>query len=218
MVAALHERGVARRADHARRRRRARLDARARSLRMPAFAVDAVDTTAAGDVFNGALAVALIEGRDVIGAARFASAAAAISVTRPGARDSAPSRAEIDAWLRGTPASGGGLVTRPSPHSRAHLPCCPCLRVRSPRRRRRASCLAAACGTSPAPPAGQGDAASKAAARRAGDEVAGQRVLRHDGRGRQGAPGGERRRLHADRQRHPQRERPRRSRWRWSSR
>ena len=69
------------------------------SLRIPAFAVDAVDTTAAGDVFNGALAVALIEGRAVAEAARFASAAAAISVTRPGARTSAPHRAEIDAWL-----------------------------------------------------------------------------------------------------------------------
>jgi ribokinase len=69
------------------------------AIRQPGFAVDTVDTTAAGDVFNGALAVALIEGRDVIGAARFASAAAALSVTRPGARDSAPSRAEIDAFL-----------------------------------------------------------------------------------------------------------------------
>jgi ribokinase len=66
---------------------------------LPAFAVDAVDTTAAGDVFNGALAVALIEGRPLIEAARFGSAAAAISVTRPGARESAPRRAEIDAWL-----------------------------------------------------------------------------------------------------------------------
>jgi len=69
------------------------------SLRIPAFAVDAVDTTAAGDVFNGALAVALIEGRSLADAARFASAAAAISVTRPGARASAPHRSEIDAWL-----------------------------------------------------------------------------------------------------------------------
>jgi ribokinase len=69
------------------------------SLRIPAFAVEAVDTTAAGDVFNGALAVALIEGLTLTDAVRFASAAAAISVTRPGARASAPHRAEIDAWL-----------------------------------------------------------------------------------------------------------------------
>ena len=75
------------------------------SLRIPAFAVDAVDTTAAGDVFNGALAVALIEGRALPDAARFATAAAAISVTRPGARASAPHRAEIDAWLLRQPAS-----------------------------------------------------------------------------------------------------------------
>ncbi|MEO5823238.1 MAG: ribokinase [Vicinamibacteraceae bacterium] len=71
---------------------------------LPAFAVDAVDTTAAGDVFNGALAVALIEGRSTIDAARFASAAAAISVTRHGARASAPHRAEIDAWLQLQPS------------------------------------------------------------------------------------------------------------------
>ena len=65
----------------------------------PAFRVDAVDTTAAGDVFNGALAVALIEGRSSREAIRFASAAAALSVTRPGAQASAPRRAEIEALL-----------------------------------------------------------------------------------------------------------------------
>ena len=75
------------------------------SLRIPAFVVDAVDTTAAGDVFNGALAVALIEGRALPAAARFACAAAAISVTRPGARASAPHRGEIDAWLVRHPVS-----------------------------------------------------------------------------------------------------------------
>ncbi len=75
------------------------------ATQLPAFAVEAVDTTAAGDVFNGALAVALIEGRPTIEAARFASAAAAISVTRAGARASAPHRAEIDAWLHRHPAS-----------------------------------------------------------------------------------------------------------------
>jgi len=74
-------------------------------VRVPAFRVDAVDTTAAGDIFNGALAVALIEGRALPEAARFASAAAAISVTRPGARASAPHRAEIDAWLLRHPPS-----------------------------------------------------------------------------------------------------------------
>lgn len=64
------------------------------------FRVRAVDTTAAGDVFNGALAVALGEGRSLVEAVRFANAAAAISVTRPGAQPSAPTRAEIERFLR----------------------------------------------------------------------------------------------------------------------
>ena len=63
------------------------------------FSVQAVDTVAAGDCFNGAFAVALLEGQDPWAAARFASAAAAISVTRRGAQASMPSRAEVDAFL-----------------------------------------------------------------------------------------------------------------------
>jgi ribokinase len=59
------------------------------------FQVKAVDTTAAGDVFNGALAVALAEGRNLREAAQFANAAAALSVTRMGAQPSAPRRREI---------------------------------------------------------------------------------------------------------------------------
>lgn len=66
---------------------------------VPAFQVDAVDTVAAGDCFNGAFAVALREGLDPWAAARFASAAAAISVTRHGAQDSMPTRAEVDQFL-----------------------------------------------------------------------------------------------------------------------
>jgi ribokinase len=66
----------------------------------PAFKVDPVDTTAAGDVFNGALAVALAEKRPMAEALLFAQAAAAISVTRPGAQPSAPTRAEILALLK----------------------------------------------------------------------------------------------------------------------
>jgi ribokinase len=66
---------------------------------VPAFKVDPVDTTAAGDVFNGALAVALAEKLPLAEALRFAQAAAAISVTRPGAQPSAPTRAEIEALL-----------------------------------------------------------------------------------------------------------------------
>lgn len=62
------------------------------------FKVKAVDTTAAGDVFNGALAVALAEARPLSEAVRFANAAAALSVTKLGAQPSAPSRQEIEAF------------------------------------------------------------------------------------------------------------------------
>ena len=65
----------------------------------PAFAVDAVDTLGAGDVFHGALALALAEGRAISDAVRFASAAAAIKVTRFGGRAGAPTRPEVDEFL-----------------------------------------------------------------------------------------------------------------------
>lgn len=58
--------------------------------------VKAVDTTAAGDIFNGALAVALNEGKEMKEAVLFACKAAAISVTRKGAQASAPYRKEIN--------------------------------------------------------------------------------------------------------------------------
>lgn len=64
------------------------------------YPVRAVDTTAAGDVFNGALVVALAEGKPLADAARFACKAAAISVTRPGAQGSIPTRAEVEAFDR----------------------------------------------------------------------------------------------------------------------
>lgn len=67
--------------------------------RVPGFKVKARDTTAAGDIFNGALAVALTERKTVRDAVRFANAAAALSVTRLGAQPSAPTRAEIDKFL-----------------------------------------------------------------------------------------------------------------------
>ncbi|HTB96717.1 MAG TPA: ribokinase [Terracidiphilus sp.] len=63
------------------------------------FPVDAIDTVAAGDCFNGAFAVALMEGKDPMQAANFASAAAAISVTRRGAQASMPDRGDVDAFL-----------------------------------------------------------------------------------------------------------------------
>lgn len=70
------------------------------SHHVPGFAVNPVDTTAAGDVFNGALAVALGERQPLLQAVRFANAAAAISVTRLGAQPSAPHRREIERLLK----------------------------------------------------------------------------------------------------------------------
>lgn len=62
---------------------------------VPAPKTEAIDTTAAGDVFNGALAVSLSEGKNLVDAVRFACEAAAISVTRMGAQSSIPYRNEL---------------------------------------------------------------------------------------------------------------------------
>lgn len=70
----------------------------ARAL-VPALAVKPIDTTAAGDIFNGALAVALLEEKPLQEAVRFANAAAALSVTKLGAQSSAPTRGAIDRLL-----------------------------------------------------------------------------------------------------------------------
>jgi ribokinase len=69
-------------------------------LLIPSFPVEPIDTTAAGDTFNGALAVALGENHPLPEAIRFANAAAALSITRLGAQPSAPKRREIVALLR----------------------------------------------------------------------------------------------------------------------
>ncbi|KEQ53779.1 ribokinase [Sphingobium chlorophenolicum] len=73
-------------------------------LRLPAFQMPTVDTTGAGDVFNGTLAAALATGSSLADAMRQASAAAAISITRRSAENSAPSRVEVLALI----ASLGG--------------------------------------------------------------------------------------------------------------
>ena len=75
----------------------ARIVTRADSQLVPTFALDAVDTTGAGDTFNAALAVGLSEGMALKQAVRFANAAAALCVTKPGAADSSPYRADVDA-------------------------------------------------------------------------------------------------------------------------
>ena len=62
----------------------------------------AVETTGAGDAFNGGLAMALAEGMDVVAATRFGCAVAGLSVTRHGTAPSMPHRAEVDALLRRT--------------------------------------------------------------------------------------------------------------------
>lgn len=68
--------------------------------RISGFKVQAIDTIAAGDTFNGAFVTALLEGTALDEAIRFAHAAAAIAVTRKGAQPSVPWREEIDEFLR----------------------------------------------------------------------------------------------------------------------
>jgi ribokinase len=73
--------------------------------------VEAVDTTAAGDAFNGGLAAALARGQPLPAAARYAQVVAALSVTRLGAQPSLPYAMEVDAFLEAfehTRAAGRG--------------------------------------------------------------------------------------------------------------
>lgn len=71
----------------------------AEEARLPAMKVEVLDTTAAGDAFNGAFAVGLVLGKSAWESAQFAVAASALSVTRAGAQPSMPSRQEVDAFL-----------------------------------------------------------------------------------------------------------------------
>jgi len=66
---------------------------------VPSIIVDAIDTTGAGDIFNGALAVALANGMELTAAVAFACKAAALSVTRLGAQSSAPNLKELEMYL-----------------------------------------------------------------------------------------------------------------------
>lgn len=70
-------------------------------VHVPAFTVAVVDTTGAGDAFNGALAVALAERRAMAEALRFANAAAALACTRRGAQPSMPARGEVERLIAG---------------------------------------------------------------------------------------------------------------------
>jgi len=75
------------------------LSEQGKGQRIAGFTVKAVDTIAAGDTFNGAFITARLEGKSLHDAVRFAHAAAAIAVTRPGAQPSVPWRTEIDDFL-----------------------------------------------------------------------------------------------------------------------
>jgi sulfofructose kinase len=73
---------------------------------MSAFPIRPIDTLAAGDVFHGAFALALAEGREETFAMRFAAAAAAIKCTRFGGIGGAPGRAEVEALLAAAGEAG----------------------------------------------------------------------------------------------------------------
>ncbi len=76
------------------------LHSKSQSVLVPAFKVgQVVETTGAGDAFNGGFAAALAEGASPLEAARFGAAVAGISVTRPGTAPSMPNRQEVDALL-----------------------------------------------------------------------------------------------------------------------
>ncbi len=68
---------------------------------LPAFTIKAVDTTAAGDAFNGGLAAALVQGLPLPEAVRWGAAAGALSATKTGAQPSMAAKAEFDAFLQG---------------------------------------------------------------------------------------------------------------------
>lgn len=82
--------------------------------RAPGHSVEVVDTLGAGDVFHGAYALAIAEGRAVADSARFANAAAAIKCTRPSGRRGIPTRSEVDALLARAPEVASALPLTPA--------------------------------------------------------------------------------------------------------
>lgn len=74
------------------------------AIHVPGFKVKALDTTAAGDCFNGALATALAEGQELVSAVRFANAAGALACTKFGAQSSIPTRSQVLDLLAGKTA------------------------------------------------------------------------------------------------------------------
>jgi len=77
---------------------------------VPGFRVSVVDSTAAGDAFNGGLAVALMKGMELAPAVRFAAAVGAASVTRAGAQPAMPTVREVDRLLKSQAANGSALI------------------------------------------------------------------------------------------------------------
>jgi ribokinase len=88
----------------------------ARTL-VPSFEVPVVDSTAAGDAFNGGLAVALMRGASLREAVRFAAAVGASSVTRAGAQPAMPTAREVNRLLRDNMRAGGARVQGPAKKS-----------------------------------------------------------------------------------------------------
>lgn len=72
---------------------------RNKAVHLPAFEVEVVDTTGAGDAFNAGLAVALAEGNDIVDAVRWANAVAALKITRKGAQEGLPRRDVVEEFL-----------------------------------------------------------------------------------------------------------------------
>lgn len=77
------------------------------SVEVPSFPVRSVDTTGAGDAFNGGLAVALARGDNLEYAVRYANAVGALATTRFGAQSSLPTALEVDAFLKKNQSKGG---------------------------------------------------------------------------------------------------------------